>query len=198
MSEQRLHDRLENLRCRTNHVTSVLCSFLPVLDVTDVCSTNSRMQMSPQIRIKGFKSDERSGHAMCPSLPIRCSGYTLSKNCRNVGSKCGGSLNEFQSADSYLATFLEGNFVGNRGKQPRSEMVEGSRFPEVRLMQCLHGKSKRTLQMFRQSSGGRNSETTWPNFVLHHLPAFWRRFASCRLVVKFFVMYLFYTNFKCI
>ena len=45
------------------------------------------------------------------------------------------SLNEFQSADSYLATSLEGNFVGNGGKEARSDVVEGSRVPEVCLMQ---------------------------------------------------------------
>jgi len=75
-------------------------------------------------------------------------------------------LNEFQSADSHLATFLEENSVGNRIEQPRSHVVEGSRVPEVCLMQCLHGKSRRTIQTFRQFSGGRNSETTWPNFVI--------------------------------
>jgi len=52
---------------------------------------------------------------------------------------------EFQSADPPLATPLEGNFVGNRGKQTQSDVVEGSRIPGVCLMQCLRGKSRRPL-----------------------------------------------------
>jgi len=38
---------------------------------------------------KGFKSGEQAGHAVCPSLPIRCFWYTLFKNCRKWRSKCG-------------------------------------------------------------------------------------------------------------
>jgi len=87
--------------------------------------------------------------------------------CSRIAESEEANVVEFQFADSHLKNSLEGNFVGNRRKQPRSDVVEGSRVPEVCLVQCLHEKSRRTLQTFLQSSGGRNSETTWLNFVLY-------------------------------
>jgi len=37
------------------------------------------------------------------------------------------------SADPHLATALGGSYVGNRGKQHQSDVVEESRVPEVCL-----------------------------------------------------------------
>ena len=42
---------MEKSRCRTNHFKSVLYSKLQVLNVTEFCSTNSRLQMSTEIKL---------------------------------------------------------------------------------------------------------------------------------------------------
>jgi hypothetical protein len=47
-----------------------------------------------------------------------------------------------ESAESHLATALEGHFIGNCGKHPQLDLVEESRVPEVCLLQCPHGNSK--------------------------------------------------------
>jgi hypothetical protein len=41
------------------------------------------------------------------------------------------SVNKSDSADAHIATVLEGRFVGNRGKQTYSGVVEKSRVPEM-------------------------------------------------------------------
>jgi hypothetical protein len=46
-SVQQLPYTPENSRWRTNHLKSILCPLLQVLDVADFCSINSRRQMSP-------------------------------------------------------------------------------------------------------------------------------------------------------
>ena len=51
IAERRFPDWLENSRCRTNHLKSILNSLLQVLDVTDFCSINSRLQIFPEIKI---------------------------------------------------------------------------------------------------------------------------------------------------
>jgi len=51
VSQQLLPDSLENSRCRANHLESILCPLLKLLDVTDFCRINSRLQMSPEIKI---------------------------------------------------------------------------------------------------------------------------------------------------
>jgi len=58
------------------------------------------------------------------------------------------SINQSDSADVHIATVLEGRFVGNRGKQPHSDVVEESRVPEDCLLQCLHGNSRWTRGAF--------------------------------------------------
>jgi hypothetical protein len=50
-SEQRLPVSLEISRCRTDRLRSIQCLFLQVLDVTDFCSTNSRLQISTEIKL---------------------------------------------------------------------------------------------------------------------------------------------------
>jgi hypothetical protein len=57
-------------------------------------------------------------------------------------------LTETQSADPHLATALEGRFVGYRGKQPQSDVVEGSEVPGVCLLQCLHENSGGHFERF--------------------------------------------------
>jgi len=37
--------------CRTDRLISIQCLFLQVLDVTDFCSTNSRLQMYTEIKL---------------------------------------------------------------------------------------------------------------------------------------------------
>jgi hypothetical protein len=51
MSQQRLPDSLENSGCRVDHLESILCPLLKVLDVIDFCSINSRLQMSTEIKM---------------------------------------------------------------------------------------------------------------------------------------------------
>jgi hypothetical protein len=50
-SEQWLPVSLEITSCRTNRFESTQCLFLQVLIVTDFCSTNSRLQMSTEIKL---------------------------------------------------------------------------------------------------------------------------------------------------
>jgi hypothetical protein len=50
-SEQRLPVSLEIFWCRTDRLKSIQCLFLQVLDVTDFCSTNSRLQISTEIKL---------------------------------------------------------------------------------------------------------------------------------------------------
>jgi hypothetical protein len=51
-------------------------------------------------------------------------------------------VTESQSADPHLATALEGRFVGYRGKQSQSDVVEGSRVPGACLPQvCMKIRS---------------------------------------------------------
>jgi len=57
-------------------------------------------------------------------------------------------INKSYSADQQLATALEERFIGNRGKQTQSDVVEESRVPYVCLPQFLHVKSKWTLWKF--------------------------------------------------
>jgi hypothetical protein len=42
---------LENSRCRMDHLKTILYSLLPVLDATDFCSINSRLQTFLEIII---------------------------------------------------------------------------------------------------------------------------------------------------
>jgi hypothetical protein len=53
-SDKRLSDSLENSGCRTNDPKSILYSLLLALEVIDFCSTNSRLEMSPDIKICGI------------------------------------------------------------------------------------------------------------------------------------------------
>jgi len=46
-----LPDWLENSKCRIDHLRSILYSLLPVLDVTDFCGINSRLQIFLEITI---------------------------------------------------------------------------------------------------------------------------------------------------
>ena len=50
-SEQWLPDSLHNSRCTTYRLRSILYSSLQVLDVTDFCIMNSRLQMPPEIKM---------------------------------------------------------------------------------------------------------------------------------------------------
>ena len=50
-SEQWLSVLLEISRCRTDRLKSIQCLFLQVLDVTDFCSTNSRLQTYTEIKL---------------------------------------------------------------------------------------------------------------------------------------------------
>ena len=149
ISEQWLSDPLQNSRCRTSHLKPILCSLLQVLEVTDFCSTNSRLQMSAQVSMWGIYM-RGTGRPCCWSAcAVHCSGNTLFKNCPTARRRCGGSPSctnrkWIQSADPRLATALEEGCVGNRGKQRQSDVVEESRVPEV----CLHGNSRWTLWTF--------------------------------------------------
>ena len=49
--EQWLLDRMSSYRCVTNHLKSILCTLLPVLDFIDFCNTNSRLPMAPEIKL---------------------------------------------------------------------------------------------------------------------------------------------------
>ena len=67
-------DSLENSRFRANHLESILCPLLEVLDVTDFCSTNSRLQMSPEIKIIRVVNPEKEQalllvHLVLPVVP---------------------------------------------------------------------------------------------------------------------------------
>ena len=42
---------MEISRCRTDRLRSIQCLFLQVPDVTDCCSTNSRLQISTEIKV---------------------------------------------------------------------------------------------------------------------------------------------------
>jgi len=49
--ERLFPDWLENSRCRTNLLRFILNSLLQVLNVTDFCSINCRLQMFPEVKI---------------------------------------------------------------------------------------------------------------------------------------------------
>jgi len=63
-------------------------------------------------------------------------------DCNVVEHHKARTKNESCSEDPHLATALEGRFVGNRGKQPQSDVTEESRDPEVYSNQCLHQNSR--------------------------------------------------------
>jgi len=50
-SQQSLPVSLEISRCRTDRFKSIQCLFLQVLDATEFCSTNSRLQISTEIKL---------------------------------------------------------------------------------------------------------------------------------------------------
>jgi hypothetical protein len=55
------------------------------------------------------------------------------------------TINKSYSADPRLTTTLEGRFLANCGKQPKSEVVGKSAVWAVCLVQCLRGNSRRVL-----------------------------------------------------
>jgi hypothetical protein len=63
-------------------------SFFNFLDVTDCCTTNSKIR---RLQIQKYKSAERAGHAVGPPGPTNCVRNTLFKNCRTASRKCGGA-----------------------------------------------------------------------------------------------------------
>ena len=63
-------------------------SLFNFLDVTDCCTTNSRIRC---LQILKHKSWERAGHAVGPLGPTNCARNTPLKNCRNTSRKCGGA-----------------------------------------------------------------------------------------------------------
>jgi hypothetical protein len=89
-SEKWLPDRLENYRYSTNYLKCILYSLLEVIEVTEFCSINSKLQF-PSPPPKGFKSGQRAGHAVGPPRLSHCSGNTLLKKFGNEWRKCGGS-----------------------------------------------------------------------------------------------------------
>ena len=81
-SELWFSDSLENSRCRTNYLRSVVSSLLQVLDVPGPLQ---------RIKPKRFKSGEGAGHAVGATCLIRYSGKTLLANSRTARRKCGGA-----------------------------------------------------------------------------------------------------------
>jgi len=65
-----------------------------------------------------------------------------------VGHHHALTINEFQSVNLHLATALEGCFLGKRGKQSQSDVMQKRRVPEVCLLEWLHGNSKWTSVHF--------------------------------------------------
>jgi len=51
IAERRFPDWLDNSRCRTNLLKSILNSLLQVLNVIEFCSIGSRLQIFPEIKI---------------------------------------------------------------------------------------------------------------------------------------------------
>jgi len=97
------------------------------------------------------------------------------------------------SADPQFATALEGNFVGNCGKQPQWDVVEESIVPEVCLLQLLRGNTRWALGAFyfvirRPKLENHASEgliylyTTWSRVLLEKL-------TGLQLVKKFPTFY---------
>jgi hypothetical protein len=81
-------------------------------------------------KCKGNKSEEGAGIAVEPPFFSHCSADTFMKFLNRK------KVRWSTLADRHLVTAFEVSFVGKRGKQPQSGVVEESRFPEV----CrLHG-----------------------------------------------------------
>jgi hypothetical protein len=72
----------------SNHVRYFLYSLLQVLEFTDCCSVNSRLQMSSEVKSKGIKPSDRAGNVVGP--PTCCSWQTFG-NPWNAGRKRGGA-----------------------------------------------------------------------------------------------------------
>ena len=124
MSQKQSPDSLENSRCRANHFESILCQLLKVLDVTDFCSTNSRLQMSPEIKIirvvnQGEEQAMLLVHlVLCVVPETGCSRIPEVREESMAQQHHAWTVKGFRSADPHSATALEGRSVGNRGKKP--------------------------------------------------------------------------------
>jgi hypothetical protein len=100
--------------------------------------------------IQGFKSGIGAGGSVCPLRAIHRFKNRLLKNSGTARRKCVDhqhvwTTNDSQSADPYLATAVEGRYIGNRGKQPQSDVVGESSVPEVWVLHCLNGNWSWTL-----------------------------------------------------
>jgi len=69
----------------------LLYSTLQILEVTEFCSINRRLQMSPDIKkVEKFKPGERAGNAVGPPFPIHFYKNPLFKNLPTARRKFGG------------------------------------------------------------------------------------------------------------
>jgi hypothetical protein len=96
--------------------------------------------------IQGFKSGEGAGRSVVPLRAIDCFRKRLFKNSRTARRKCVDhhhvwTIDEPQSADPHFAAATEGRYIGNRCKQPQSDVVGESGVTEV----CQNGSSRWTL-----------------------------------------------------
>lgn len=123
MSQQRLPDSLENSRCRANRLESILCPLLKVLDVSDFCSINSRLQISPEIKIIRVVIRGRSRPCCCStwSSPLFrqqvVQEFLKCMSDNRAQHHHAWTVKGLQSADLHFATALEGRSVGSLGKQ---------------------------------------------------------------------------------
>jgi len=94
------------------------------------------------------------------------------------------TMNASYSADSHLVAALERRFLASRGEQPQLDIVEKSRVPEVCLVQCLHGNSRRIFWAFSLTVSRPLLRKSISEDLMLFLVLF-RIFAFCRFGLRF-------------
>jgi hypothetical protein len=88
-------------------------------------------------------------HLVLSIVPeTRCSRIPEMQEENVMGHHHAWTTNESHLQIHVLQQPPEGSFIGNRGKQPQSDVVEDIMVPQVCLLQCLHANPRWTSEHF--------------------------------------------------